>query len=91
MQQNLIADHECGDGFRIMLGEAYARGYLRRVLLSVPIEPNSLNDFQPHLGRKFGDLIKAKISRIGTDTVGYFGKLGEIFCDLVPRHWCRRF
>lgn len=90
MQQNLIADHERGDGFRIMLGQAYARGYLRRVLLSVPVEPNSLNDFQPHLGRKFGDLIETEISRIGTDTVGYFGKLGEIFRDLVSRHWCRR-
>ena len=90
MQQNLIADHECGDGFRILPGEAYARGYLRRALPSVPIEPNSLNDFQPHLGRKFGDLIETKISRIGTDTFGYFGKLGEIFRDLVPRHRCRQ-
>ena len=46
--------------------------------------------FVPHLGRKFGNLIETMIDRIDTDAVGYFGKLGEIFRYLFPRHLRRR-
>ena len=91
VQQNLIADHKRTDGFRKFPGEANGSRYLPRILLPVPIEENSLDNFQAHLGREFGNLIETMIVRIGTDALGYFGELGEIFRDLLPRHLrCRR-
>ena len=90
VQQHLVSDHERGDGSRIFTSKTYARRDLRQILLLVPTKPNSLNDFQPHLGRKFGNLIETQIGRIGTNAVGYFGKLGKIFRDLFPRHLRRR-
>ena len=57
----------------------------QRVLDAVASEPDPEDDLEPDPGGEFRHRVQSILDRIGANTFGYLGKVGEILRDLLRR------